>query len=223
METKFISKLLTTSFSCAVLLYLWSSRIHSQGAGIQKNDFDIIAEEQRFVWTQDDEANMTWEKQQAHKYEGSTTVNAANCFVHFKTSFVPICAVIRIFDLLIRYYSKLFKEYCLADLSRYKQGQIALRWRIQKEVLQGKGQFRCGSLTCDHAVDLTSWEVNFCYQERGETRNALVKLRLCPSCSKKLNYKSKRRKAEKKRQKSKEELDSRTSKLDSAEFADVCP
>eukprot|EP00041_Stephanoeca_diplocostata_P005043 m.55133 g.55133 ORF g.55133 m.55133 type:complete len:189 (-) comp15536_c0_seq2:191-757(-) len=188
METKFISKLLTTSFSCAVLLYLWSSRIHSQGAGIQKNDFDIIAEEQRFVWTQDDEANMTWEKQQAHKY-----------------------------------YSKLFKEYCLADLSRYKQGQIALRWRIQKEVLQGKGQFRCGSLTCDHAVDLTSWEVNFCYQERGETRNALVKLRLCPSCSKKLNYKSKRRKAEKKRQKSKEELDSRTSKLDSAEFADVCP
>ena len=38
-----------------------------------------------------------------------------------------------------RYYDKLFKEYCLADLSRYREGLVALRWRTEKEVLEGKG------------------------------------------------------------------------------------
>lgn len=87
------------------------------------------------------------------------------------------------------YYKKLFKEYCLANLSRYKTSQIALRWRTQKEVVQGKGQFICGNLTCNEHSDLRSWEVNFAYMEDGERKNALVKLRLCPSCSIKLHYK----------------------------------
>ena len=38
-----------------------------------------------------------------------------------------------------KYYDKLFKEYCLADLSRYKENKVAMRWRIEKEVLAGKG------------------------------------------------------------------------------------
>ncbi|CAL8069100.1 unnamed protein product [Calicophoron daubneyi] len=94
-----------------------------------------------------------------------------------------------------RYWDKLFKEYCLVDLSRYKENKFGMRWRLEKEVISGKGQFTCGNVCCAAGSDshLRSWEVNFCYKERGERRNALVKLRLCPECSDKLNYRHKRR------------------------------
>ena len=86
------------------------------------------------------------------------------------------------------YYDKLFKEYAIADLSRYKENKVAMRWRMEKEVCDGKGQFSCGNKHCSRDERLTSWEVNFSYLERGEKKNALVKLRLCRKCSKKLNY-----------------------------------
>jgi protein FRA10AC1 len=63
-----------------------------------------------------------------------------------------------------------------------------MRWRIEKEVVDGKGQFICGDKRCPIKEDLKSWEVNFAYVEHGERKNALVKLRLCPDCSYKLNY-----------------------------------
>mgnify|MGYP003692569863 FL=1 len=34
----------------------------------------------------------------------------------------------------VKYYDKLFKEYCIADMSHYKSGRIGLRWRSQSEV-----------------------------------------------------------------------------------------
>lgn len=40
-----------------------------------------------------------------------------------------------------RYYDKLYKEYAIADLSRYKDNKIALRWRTQQEVIDGKGMY----------------------------------------------------------------------------------
>ncbi len=86
------------------------------------------------------------------------------------------------------YYDKLFKEYAIADLTRYKENMVAMRWRIEKELCDGKGQFSCGNKHCSRTEELTSWEVNFSYSEQGERKNALVKLRLCPKCSKKLNY-----------------------------------
>ena len=86
------------------------------------------------------------------------------------------------------YYDKLFKEYAIADLSLYKENKVAMRWRTEKEVCEGKGQFSCGNKHCVKAERLTSWEVNFSYQEQSEHKNALVKLRLCRKCSKKLNY-----------------------------------
>ncbi|TMW44953.1 hypothetical protein DOY81_009970 [Sarcophaga bullata] len=92
-----------------------------------------------------------------------------------------------------RYYDKLFKEYCIADLSRYKENKIALRWRTETEVVAGIGQFQCGSRKCPEKDHLRSWEVNFAYQEQGERKNALVKLRLCPEHSQQLNYTSKKR------------------------------
>uniref|UniRef100_A0A8C5M7Q6 FRA10A associated CGG repeat 1 n=1 Tax=Leptobrachium leishanense TaxID=445787 RepID=A0A8C5M7Q6_9ANUR len=106
-----------------------------------KTDLDVIKENHRFLWPEDDEEDMTWEKRLAKKY-----------------------------------YDKLFKEYCIADLSRYKENKFGFRWRTEKEVISGKGQFCCGNKRCDEKEGLKSWEVNFGYVEHGEKRNALVKL-----------------------------------------------
>ena len=57
-----------------------------------------------------------------------------------------------------RYYAKLFKEYCIADLSRYKEQKIGMRWRVEKEVVVGKGQFTCGNKRCDARDGLASYE-----------------------------------------------------------------
>lgn len=68
-----------------------------------------------------------------------------------------------------------------------------MRWRIEKEVVIGKGQFICGNKSCTIEKYLRTWEVNFAYVENEEKKNALVKIRLCPECSLKLNYHSKKR------------------------------
>jgi hypothetical protein len=36
---------------------------------------------------------------------------------------------------------------------------------------------------------MSLWQVNFAYEEEKVKKNALVKLRLCPECGQKLNYK----------------------------------
>ncbi|XP_050121357.1 uncharacterized protein LOC126598995 isoform X3 [Malus sylvestris] len=61
--------------------------------------------------------------------------------------------------LVKRYYDKLFKEYCIADMSHYKSGKIGLRWRPEKEVTSGKGQTLCGNKHCDVKDGLASYEV----------------------------------------------------------------
>ncbi|CAG8651937.1 10701_t:CDS:2, partial [Cetraspora pellucida] len=118
-----------------------------------KSEFDILKENHKFLRSEEDESELTWEQRLAKKY-----------------------------------YDKLFKEYCIAELKYYKEGKIALRWRTEKEVMIGKGQLTCASTRCSEKVDLKSWEVNFAYVEDGEKKNALVKIRLCPTCSYKLNY-----------------------------------
>ncbi|TNN03850.1 protein FRA10AC1 [Takifugu flavidus] len=123
-----------------------------------RTDHDVLRENHRFLWKDEDEEDMTWEKELAKKY-----------------------------------YDKLFKEYCIADLSRFKENKFGFRWRTENEVVSGKGQFQCGNKRCENQEGLKSWEVNFAYVEQGEKRNALVKLRLCPECSFKLNYHHKRK------------------------------
>lgn len=59
-----------------------------------RNDLDIIRENHKFLWEDDDVAD-TWEKQLAKKY-----------------------------------YDKLFKEYCICDLSRYKENKVSLKLMI---------------------------------------------------------------------------------------------
>ncbi|CAN9509242.1 unnamed protein product [Ophioblennius macclurei] len=127
-------------------------------ASKDRTDLDVLRENHRFLWRDEDEDDMTWEKELAKKY-----------------------------------YDKLFKEYCIADVSRYKENKFGFRWRTENEVVSGKGQFQCGNKRCETDEGLKSWEVNFAYVEHGEKRNALVKLRLCPECSFKLNYHHKRK------------------------------
>jgi len=52
-----------------------------------------------------------------------------------------------------------------------------MRWRIEREVIEGKGQFICGDKRCLVRDGLKSWEVNFGYMEHNEQKNALVELR----------------------------------------------
>lgn len=141
-----------------------------------KTDMDVIRENHRFLWNEEDEVDMNWEKKLAKKY-----------------------------------YDKLFKEYCIADLSRYKENKFGFRWRVEKEVISGKGQFFCGNKHCDKKDNLKSWEVNFGYIEHGEKRNALVKLRLCQECSLKLNFHHRRKEVKSKKRKDRIKKDSEES------------
>jgi protein FRA10AC1 len=96
-----------------------------------------------------------------------------------------------------QYYDRLHQEYVVGDLAGYKKGRVGFRWRTDREVVQGKGQFFCGSLPCSSRVGLRSYEVYFKYVEQNAKKEALVKVRLCARCGYKLNYKHmrKRRKA----------------------------
>ncbi|EFH46524.1 predicted protein [Arabidopsis lyrata subsp. lyrata] len=122
-----------------------------------KTDQDTLREGYRFIRSEEDDFNPSWEQR-----------------------------------LVKRYYDKLFKEYCIADMSRYKTGKMGLRWRTEKEVMTGKGQFLCGSKHCDEKEGLASYEVNFSYHEAGEDKQALVKLVACKRCAEKLYYKKRK-------------------------------
>ncbi|XP_013379279.1 protein FRA10AC1, partial [Lingula anatina] len=79
----------------------WSE--FKQNKSVGKTDLDVIRENHRFLWTEEDNPDDSWEKRMSKKY-----------------------------------YDKLFKEYCISDLSRYKENKVAMRWRIEKEVVEGK-------------------------------------------------------------------------------------
>ena len=68
-----------------------------------------------------------------------------------------------------------------------------MRWQTEKEVKDGKGQFECAAKKCQEKNNLRTWEVNFGYEEAKEHKNALVKVRLCPEDSYKLNYHHKKK------------------------------
>lgn len=84
------------------------------------------------------------------------------------------------------YYDKLYKEYAVADLSRYQSGLLGLRWRVRDEVLKGIGSDICGGLSCGSCISLKTFEVPFRYLENEKLKAELVKLRLCNACAIKL-------------------------------------
>lgn len=62
-------------------------------------------------------------------------------------------------------------------------------------MLSGAGENTCGNTRCKHhtnqdtAVQLSTLELPFAYEEHGEHKSALVKVVLCPRCLKKLMWK----------------------------------
>ncbi|KAB2070418.1 hypothetical protein ES319_A08G154800v1 [Gossypium barbadense] len=126
-----------------------------------KTDHDTLREGYRFIRSEEDDMNHSWEQK-----------------------------------LVKRYYDKLFKEYCIADMSQYKSGKIGLRWRTEKEVISG--QFICGNKHCNEKDGLASYEVNFSYFEAGENKQALVKVVTCERCAEKLHYKKRNEKEKEK-------------------------
>lgn len=104
-----------------------------------------------------------------------------------------------------KYYDKLYKEFAIADLSRYKERKMGLRWRSEKEVVAGKGQKLCAEVKCNATQELQAMEVDFAYREHGENKNTLVKVVLCPSCTEKMNKVQKKKR--KRRESSEEEND----------------
>ena len=97
-----------------------------------------------------------------------------------------------------------------------------MRWRTENELKIGKGQFLCGQRKCDERELLRTWEVNFAYVEESEKKNALVKVRLCPDCSYKLNYHHKKKEIVKKKKKSskKKKKDKKKRKRESSDDED---
>ena len=71
-------------------------------------------------------------------------------------------------------------------------GAFGLRWRTEREVFDGRGQFTCGNKACTAADGLQSFELLFAYDEHGERKQALVKVRACPKCADKLSYRRRR-------------------------------
>ena len=65
-------------------------------------------------------------------------------------------------------------------------GRIGLRWRTEREVIAGRGQFTCASKHCDSDRNLHSYEVPFDYSEQSIKKSELVKVRVCIDCARKL-------------------------------------
>lgn len=147
------------------------SKTFTRDLSNDKSDYDVLLENHKFIWDEDDLDNdeLTWGQRVAKKY-----------------------------------YDKLFKEYCIIDLSRFDENKFGMRWRTENEVVDGKGQFICGAKKCFVRGGLTSWEVLFTYVEHNIKQSALVKVRLCPECSRKLNYHRTHRKIDRKSKKSKQ-------------------
>jgi len=122
-----------------------------------------------------------------------------------------------------RYADALYKTFCVCDLSRASErerdgrAKVGMRWRTEAEVRSGKGQLTCGERRCDETAGLRTFECHFRYAEHGETKSALVKVRVCRECAKKLGEGSgfkriddddgRRSREEKKRKKRKRERD----------------
>lgn len=47
-------------------------------------------------------------------------------------------------------YDQLFKELAVCDLSRWREGKVAMRWRTSSEVINGNGHLSCSNLRCKY-------------------------------------------------------------------------
>ena len=56
----------------------------------------------------------------------------------------------------------------------FSENRVAFRWRTEKEVISGKGQFVCAQKkVCAEKCGLRTWEVNFGYAEDGVKKDEI--------------------------------------------------
>lgn len=89
-----------------------------------------------------------------------------------------------------KYYAKLYKEYVIVDLTYWKIGKIGCRWQTRADITARKGLEVCGETNCEGPRGLMTFEFNFGYRENMEPKNCLTKVKLCPECGWKFNYRS---------------------------------
>lgn len=112
-----------------------------------ETDMDAVRRAHQFLW--DDETN---ERSQWRGWGDAPPSSAAQQLTWEQR-------------LARKYYASLHREYALADMSRYREGAIGLRWRTERELFDGKGQFTCGNKACTDDQQLESFELNFAYEE----------------------------------------------------------
>lgn len=84
-----------------------------------------------------------------------------------------------------RFYDQLYREVVILDLSQYEK-HVGMRWRVEQEVIEGKGEGICGSNSCSSTQELSTYELPFQYSENDEVKCELVKAKVCPGCFEKL-------------------------------------
>lgn len=151
-----------------------------------KTDKDLLIAQHEFI--RDDAADAALAIDLARRLEGSAGSSKSKGAGSVADPDLVAERAARELKLARAYWQKLYKEYAIVDLSRYKEGKVGMRWRTERETIAGKGQFVCAALGCDAVISLHSYEVPFRYQEKGESKTALVKVRLCGPCATKMFY-----------------------------------
>lgn len=71
----------------------------------------------------------------------------------------------------LSWYNKLFREYAVCDLTQYKTGGIALRWRTEEEVLQ-----RAGEVSALLPPDYARSVIDFCLLPTADLRQSALQV-----------------------------------------------
>jgi protein FRA10AC1 len=140
---------------------------------VSEADHELLRESYSFIPPPTAAATQT-QRLQANKKTTNDTTTTTTTATTWKDRMVQ------------KYHDQLYKEYALADFSR-GPGKIGLRWRTEQEVKNGRGEMTCSNKHCpitDHPINqqLVTFEVPFAYEERGERKKELVKIRLCLTC-----------------------------------------
>ncbi|KAB5520496.1 hypothetical protein DKX38_024815 [Salix brachista] len=151
-----------------------------------KTDRDTLREGYRFIRSEEDDMDASWEQRLVKRYYDKLFKEYP---LLFEDIALLICHTTRLASIAKCFGTIGVPLATLLDM-------IGLRWRTEKEVISGKGQFICGNKHCDVKDGLASYEasVNFSYFEAGENKQALVKLILCDRCAEKLHHKRRKEK-----------------------------
>ncbi|KAF9665717.1 hypothetical protein SADUNF_Sadunf16G0152700 [Salix dunnii] len=155
-----------------------------------KTDRDTLREGYRFIRSEEDDMDASWEQRLVKRYYDKLFKEL------FEDIALLICHTTRLAR-ITKCFGTIGVPWKVATYARVHCAElIGLRWRTEKEVISGKGQFICGNKHCDVKDGLASYEasvytssnnlislkfVNFSYFEAGENKQALVKLILCES------------------------------------------